>query len=455
VNLALNEYESERGMSDKVCVIGAGVSGLATIKAFKDAGIAFDCFDVASDIGGLWKYQSDNGVAASYRGLHINTSKQMMQFADYPMPESLPQYPHHRDVWKYFSDYADQFDLRPAISFRHRIDHVEPINRGANGYDVTVTNLDSNETTTQRYARVVVANGHHWSPKMIEFPGQFDGEITHARNYDAPDQYALKRVLVVGIGNSAVDIAAETSYVSEQTFLSTRRSAWVLPRFAFGKPIDQFDTPIGARLPLWIKRAMYRTVVAVAVGNQENYGIRKPKHKLLCEHPTMSSALLERAAHGEVIVKPNIKQLLGDRVLFEDGSEEQIDCIVMATGYYIKFPFFDEDMVSAPENQISLYRRMIHPDYANLYFVGLFQVLGAMMPIAELQGKWIAKLVDGTVSLPDSDSMRQIIEKDKTAMARRYVNSTRHTIQVDYWPYIFELRKAVAGKLDRSRQVKS
>ena len=120
-------------MSGKVCVIGAGVSGLTTVKALKDAGIALDCFDVASDIGGLWKYHSDNGVAASYRGLHINTSKQMMQFADYPMPEALPHYPHHSDVWKYFSDYADHFDLRPSVTFRHRVDHVEPINNGADG----------------------------------------------------------------------------------------------------------------------------------------------------------------------------------------------------------------------------------------------------------------------------------------------------------------------------------
>lgn len=441
-------------MSDKVCVIGAGVSGLATVKALKGEGIEFDCFDIASDIGGLWKYNSDNGVAASYRGLHINTSKQMMQFADYPMPETLPHYPHHSDIWKYFSDYADHFNLRPTISFRHRVDHVQPGNHGDDGFGVTVTNLETNETTTRHYGHLVVANGHHWSPKMVDFPGRFDGEITHARAYDTPEPFSGKRVLVVGIGNSAVDIASETSYVSDQTFLSTRRSAWVLPRFAFGKPIDQMDTPIGARLPLWIKRAIYKSVVAIAIGNQENYGIRKPKHKLLSEHPTMSSALLERAAHGEVVVKPNIQELRGDRVLFDDGSEEQIDCIVMATGYYIKFPFFDEGVVSAPDNQISLYRRVVHPDYANLYFVGLFQVLGAMMPLAELQGKWIAKLVNRTVWLPDRDTMRQIIDKDQAAMARRYVQSSRHTIQVDYWPYIFELRKAIAGKLDRSKQVK-
>jgi len=435
--------------NNQVCVIGAGVSGLATIKALKDAGVAYDCFDMASDIGGLWFYHSDTGMAASYRGLHINTSKKMMEFTDYPMPESLPEYPHHSDVWKYFCDYVDHFGLRPTITFRHRVDHVEPIDNGAGGFNVTVTDLQTEESTTNHYQHVVVGNGHHWCPKMVEFPGQFDGEMLHARDYDTPRPFTDRRVLVIGIGNSAVDIASESSYVAEKTFLSTRRSAWVLPRFIFGRPTDQLDTPIGARMPLWLKRMIYRSMVAMAIGNQENYGIPRPKHKLLSEHPTMSSSLLERAAHGEVVVKPNIKELRGDRILFEDDSEEQIDIIVQATGYYIQWPFFDKDVLSAPNNQVSLYRRMLHPDFENLYFVGLFQVLGAVMPLAELQGRWVAKLVTGEVKRPDRDTMLSVIEKDKAEMRKRYTDSTRHTIQVDYWPYIFELRKAIAGKLDQ------
>ena len=439
-------------MADKVCVIGAGVSGISAVKALKEEGIPFDCFEMSSEIGGLWRYENDNGQAASYRGLHINTSKKMTEFSDYPMPEDWPHYPHHTQLWQYFNDYCEAFGLRERITFRTEVEYVEPLGDpgGNDGYRVTVRDLGSGESRTEDYRAVMVCNGHHWSPKVPEFPGHFDGEELHSREYSVPERFENQNVLVVGIGNSGVDIATETSYVSRQTFVSTRRGAWILPRFVFGKPSDAaLDTPAGAKLPLWAKRAFYHAVLKVVVGDQESYGIPKPDHKLLSEHPTISTALLERAAHREVIFKPGIRELRGDRVLFTDGTEEEMDAIIYATGYFVEFPFFEKKFVNTEGNQISLYRRIVHPDYSNLYFTGLFQVTGSAIPIVELQAKWVAGLISGRLGLPDRDKMLEVMEEDRREMKKRYVGSTRHTIQVDYWPYIFELREALENKLDK------
>ena len=444
-------------MSSKVCVIGAGAAGLTAVKALLAEGVPFDCFERASDLGGLWRHGTDGGHTAAYRGLHINTSKKMMEFSDHPMPAELPEYPSHRQVFRYFSGYAERFGLRDAISFRHEVDHVEPVDGGAGGFDVTVTDLDAAggdgesgaATRTERYRAVVVCNGHHWSPKRPDFPGSFDGEELHSFEYDQPEPFRGKRVVVVGIGNSGVDVATEVSLVTDQTFLSTRRSAWILPRFILGRPADHWDTPSGANLPLWLKRAVYSGLLKLSVGDQEAYGVRKPEHKLLGEHPTMSSALLERAAHGEVVVKPNVAELKGDRVRFEDGTEEAADAIIYATGYDIQFPFFDPGFLSADGNQITMYRRVAVPDVPNLYFVGLFQVVGAMMPIAELQSTWVAGLLTGRLQLPDRAAMDRVIEEDQAAMRARFTRSERHTVQVDYWPYIFTLREALTNRLDK------
>lgn len=306
-------------------------------------------------------------------------------------------------------------------------------------------------THTEVYRGVVVCNGHHWSPRQVRFPGSFTGEPLHAYDYDAPEPFAGKQVLVVGIGNSAVDIAVESSYVAARALLSTRRSAWVLPRFAFGRPIDELDRPASRHLPLWLKRLLYHGVLRASIGDQRRYGIPRPRHRLLHAHPTLSSALLERAALGAVVVKPDITELCGNRVRFADGSEEPVDVLIAATGYAIAFPFFDPGVLAVPDNQVALYHRVVHPDLAGLYFIGLVQVIGSLLPVAELQARWVAGLLSGRLGLPDRATMLHVIVEEQRALRRRFTDSSRHTIELDYWPYLHTLRQALRGELDRAR----
>ena len=400
-------------------------------------GIPFDCFEKGSQVGGNWRYMNDNGMSSAYDSLSINTSRRIMEYAAYPMPEHYPDFPTHREIAAYFDDYVDHFGFRDRIRFRTEVTRVE---RAQGGWAVT---LDDGSTTT--YGSVFVANGHHWDPRWPEppFPGDFDGEVTHAHHYKTPEGYEDKNVLVLGIGNSACDIAVETSRVSKQTFLSMRRGAWVIPKYFGSTPSDELAPEwISAIVPFPVQRAAFMRQILKTVGHPTDFGLPEPDHKLGEAHPTISSDLYLRIGQGRVQVKPNIERLEGDSVRFVDGSIEPIDRIVYCTGYKISFPFFDHDLLDPSEdNRIELYRRVVHPDLHGLYFIGLVQPLYAIMPIAERQSEWIADVLEGKVTLPGRETMLREIEKDRKAMDKRYVTSKRHTIQVDGPPYMRQLAR--------------
>jgi dimethylaniline monooxygenase (N-oxide forming) len=432
------------GGDRRICVIGAGSSGISSCQVLHARGIPFDCFEVGSQVGGNWRYENDNGMSSAYRSLHINTSRRSMAYSTYPMPEDYPDYPDHFQIAQYFDDYVDHFGFREHIRFRTEVTKVEPA--ADDRWRVEWRELDTGATGNRIYDAVMVANGHHWDARWPEppFPGQdsFEGEQLHVHDYREPEVLRGKRVLVLGIGNSATDLAVESSRNADETFLAMRRGAWIIPKYIRGKPTDELATDLMTRVPLAVQRAFYRRTLKLAAGDPMDYGLPEPDHKLAEAHPTISSDLLPRLGHGDITVKPNIAEFTGGRsVRFQDGSTEQIDLIVYCTGYKITFPFFDPQLLDAPDNRIPLYRRVVHPDLPGLYFIGLVQPLGAIMPLAEAQSEWVADLIEGRAQLPSAARMREVIAREDRRMARRYVASKRHTIQVDFHPYLRTLRR--------------
>lgn len=443
-------------MSDKICVIGAGSAGLTAVKALKEQGLNFDCFEMGSDIGGNWRYNNDNGRSSAYASLHIDTSKERMQFSDLPMSDEYPNFPHHSQVLEYFEQYTAVFGLRPHITFRTRVEQVHPQPAPQTGYAVTIKNIDTGQTETRHYRAVLVCNGHHWHERWPHFPGEadFQGTRQHSHTYRKATPFQGKNVVVVGIGNSGVDQACDIAHVAQQVYLSTRRSAYIIPRYIMGKPTDKWVTPRNASYPFFITRFLYKLLLHVAVGNQENYGVPKPKHQLLSEHPTMSAELLNATSRGDVIIKPNIKQIHAHQVEFEDGSIVDADAILYATGYKISFPFFDPAFLNVEkDNNIALYRRVVHPDHDGLFFIGLIQPLGAIMPLAEVQAKWVAALLAGECALPSTATMYQEIAQNQRKIEARYVKSARHTIQVDFYPYLQQLQEEIVAGRKRNTAV--
>jgi hypothetical protein len=182
-------------------------------------------------------------------------------------------------------------------------------------------------------------------------------------------------------------------------------------------------------------------MLKVYQGDMERYGLPKPDHRLGSAHPTVSDDILSRMAHGTITAKPNIAGLTRDGVRFADGSEVQADIVVYCTGYKVTFPFFDPGFIAAPDNDLPLFRRTFHPDVPNVFFIGLLQPLGAIMPLAEHQSSWVADFLAGRYALPPDPELRADMEQERTRMRRRYVASKRHTMQVDYDDFLVALEK--------------
>lgn len=414
------------------CVIGAGISGLTTGKALSDWGLPYTCFEASDDIGGNWYFGNPNGRSSAYRSLHIDTYRDSVSFRDMPMGEEYPDYPHHERIRSYINDYADAFSLRDQIRFQTPVKHAERKSKG--GWSITLE-----DGSDQEFDFLVVGNGHHWDPRFPDFPGSFDGETLHSHHYLSPTEpldLTGKRVLVVGIGNSAVDIVSELSRkgVADKVFISTRSGAWVMPKYLFGQPLGKL-VKTNPRLPVKLQRFLARPLPYLASGRMEDFGLPRPNHEFLEAHPTVSSELLLRLGSGDAVAKPNVEELQGDSVRFEDGTVEQVDAIVYATGYKITFPFFDPEFISAPENRFPLYKRIFWPGIDDLAFVGFAQTVPTLFPFVELQSKLVARYAGGDYALPSKGEMEQTIQSDHLRHYGQVTDRPRHTMQIDWYIY--------------------
>ena len=432
-------------------MIGAGSSGITACQNLDERGVEFSCFEKGSDVGGIWRYRNDNGMSAAYRSLHINTSREMMEYSAFPMPVDYPDYPGHAEIAAYFEDFVDHFGLRDRIEFNTEVVSVEPVE---SGWMVTVEGPEGRRT--ESFTDVMVCNGHHWNPRWPEpaFPGAdgFTGEQIHSHDYKTPEILEGKTVLILGIGNSATDIAVESSRVADRTLLAMRRGAWIVPKYIFGIPTDRLTTfaPM-TRMPLGVQSAMMRLTLRLTQGRITDSGLPMPDHRPLHAHPTVSDELLGRLGHGDITVKPNIDRFEGGTVFFEDGSSEDVDVVIFCTGYRITFPFLDSSVIDVTDNQVELYKRVVPVDRPGLYFIGLVQPLGPIMPLAEAQASWVADLIAGAGALPDRSEMARDIALERSAMDRRYVSSKRHTIQVDFDRYLRTIGRERRRSRDRVR----
>ncbi|MGH2853112.1 MAG: flavin-containing monooxygenase [Solirubrobacteraceae bacterium] len=423
----------------RVCVIGAGLCGITCAQALKVRGIPFDMYEKGSYVGGLWRYENDNGLSSAYESLFINTSKKRMQYRIFPMPDDYPHYLHHTQLAEYSNDYVDYFGLRDDIRFRTEVTQVSPAEDGE--WEVTTS---SGSCLT--YAAVAICNGHHCKPRWPQMPGHFTGQEMHSHDYRTSDGFEGKQVVVVGFGNSAVDIAVETSRVSGMTYLSVHRGAHVIPKFVKGKPTDHLSTPLTTRLPWAVRRIIqYRPALKVINGDLTKFGLPIPDHKLGEAHPTISHDLLSRIGHGRITPMPGIAELLDDKVRFVDGKVVDVDAIIYGTGYDIVFPFISSDILTVEDNKIQLYQRMIHPDTSGLFFIGLVDVFGAIQPVAEAQAGWMCDVLQSRIRLPNREGMQQAIIKTARKMEKRFVPSPRHTIQIDTLPYMRALENQRRG----------
>ncbi len=431
-----------------VAIIGAGCSGFTTAKRLADFGIPFTIYEASDDIGGNWYFNNPNGMSACYTSLHIDTSKYRLAFEDYPVPDDWPDYPHHAQLLQYFHDYVDHFDLRQHIRFNTRVEKA--VRGDTGGWTLTLSDGE-----VAHFDALAVANGHHWAARIPDYPGSFTGEQIHSHNYRspfAPIDCIGKRVLVVGMGNSAMDIASELSQrpIADKLFVSARRGVWIFPKYYQGQPLDKNPAP--AWMPKAMRQWLGGRMVRKLVGKMSDYGLPEPEIGPFESHGTVSGEFLLRAGSGDLTMKPGIERLDGDGVVFTDGSREQVDAIVWATGYDIKFPFFDDPALQpdAENKPPALFKRIMKPGVPDLFYMGLAQPLPTLVNFAEQQSKLVGAYLAGQYVPPSDAEMLRIIAADEDYYTGQYYAARRHTIQLDFDHYVRALKKELAAGAKRA-----
>lgn len=437
--------------SSKYCIIGAGASGITAAKNLKQLGIAYDHFEREDDVGGNWYFGKPN--SSVYKSTHLLSSKPLTQYTDFPMPAHYPDYLRQDQVCEYLRSYAKHFDLYPNITFNTSVEKVERTDDGL--WDVTLSTGE-----TRRYAGVVIGNGHHWDAKYPDFPGTFNGQTLHTKYYKTPDVLVGKRVLVVGAGNSGCDLAVEAVHYADKVFHSMRRGYYFIPKFVFGKPVDQVaETALKMRVPLPIRRFTNTLLIRAVLGNPQNFGLPKPDHKLLEAHPIVNSQMLYHVAHGDITPKPNVRELCGDQVLFEDGTLEDIDLIIYATGFNISFPFIAPEHLNWGGVGPRLWLHAFHPQYDNLFVVGMLQPDSGLFWLMDMQAQVIARFIRAqTVDPLAAAEFRQMKAGAQPDIRGgvKHLNSARHYLEIAHFPYkqvLLKLRDKVFGRVGAGVEV--
>jgi hypothetical protein len=421
----------------RVAVIGAGPSGLACARHLLQVGLRhFVVYEKNADVGGNWLYSPTPGHSSAYAGLCAITSKRMSAYEDFPMPDDYPEYPRHDLLLAYFRAYARRFGLYDFIRFHTEVRQLNPID--GDRWQVTLA-----DGQTETFDYVLVASGHHWDPYVPAWDGTFEGTFLHSHEYREPEPFRGQRVLVIGGGNSACDIAVEVSRVARFTAISMRRGYHVIPKFVFwGLPADVLYARMQF-IPRWVRQRLIRLALWLLVGSPERYGLLKPDHDVFQTHPIINSELLYSIRHGRVHPRRDVRRFEGSRVHFTDGTVEEYDAVIAATGYRISFPFLTPETVQTflppGRDEVRLYLNVFHPRYRNLCFIGLIQPNGCLWNLADLQARLVANYIVGHYRLPDR--LEEAIEAAVRRHRRRYVSTPRHMLEVDWHEYRRLLRR--------------
>ncbi|XP_025079569.1 dimethylaniline monooxygenase [N-oxide-forming] 5-like isoform X2 [Pomacea canaliculata] len=425
----------------------------------KEDGFKVTVIERTGEIGGLWTFREhDYGVM---RCTHINVSKYNYCFSDFPFPEDVADYPHHSDMAKYIVNYAQHFNLVELISF-HTI--VTSVIRKGEKWEVVIKSVEDQGHTPQGTEVIycpflIIASGHHAKPSLPKFLGQetFKGEIIHAVDYKDPLTNGLvgKRILIVGIGNSAVDSAVDCTTVGrcKSVVISTRSGAWIIPNYIFGFPVDLYACRAFFLLPWRWANFILERIIKFVSGDPRRWGLN-PKMRALQTQPTVSPTLIHHIQRKNIKIVPNIAKIDGDTVHFVNGESGQFDNIIYCTGYKIDLPYLADDMHSKVldegSNNIKLYKNVFSPALGpSLAFIGFVQpASGGVLTMSETQARWFGQICRGRVQLPQKHLMEMDMEMEMVAQKDRWYSSARHTIQRDPIVYNDEIASFFGAKPD-------
>ena len=437
--------------SRSVAVIGAGASGLCAARYCKQAGFDVTVFEVGTQIGGLWCFNNDSGRSSAYSTLHINTAKNLTNFSDFPFPPGTQPFPSHKDMHAYFERYVEHFGLRPLIRFNSRVTSVRP-NEGAKGRSARWI-VETERNNGGVFDAVVVASGHLSKPWRVDKLAAFTGESLHSHDYKEPYPFVGKRVCIVGFGNSACDIASDLATTTPCTVMVARSGVRIAPKLFLGMPFTDLTSHLNHPLiPQWLARAITNGLIRMIQGPVERLGFKPLRGR---SHALSNATIVQHIAYRRVEVKHDIAAIEGRLIRFSDGSAEEFDTLIAATGYEVDFPFLSDAVLPVRDNAVELYNRIVPPDWPGLYFIGLLNLNGAANQAYERQAPFIVAVEAGEAVLPTPDEMRLAIKRKAEWVRRHYPHTPRHTMEEEPVPYFRELRASLRAARRRARSTRS
>lgn len=432
---------------EKIALIGAGPSGLAGARNLQKHGVPFQGFEAHSDVGGLWDI--DNPRSTVYHSAHLISSKRTTEFTEFPMADTVADYPSHRELRRYFTDFADRFGLREHFRFNTRVLRVEPVSDAPDTRWRVTIDTGTGEPETAEYKGVVIANGTLAEPKRPQFEGCFDGELLHTSDYKHPELFKDKRVLIVGAGNSGCDIAVDAVHYAKSVDISVRRGYYFVPKYVFGKPADTLG---GKRpLPPWLKQRVDATVLKWFTGDPVRFGFPKPDYRMYESHPIVNSLVLHHVGHGDIGVRGDIARLDGHTVHFKDGSVRDYDLILAATGYALHYPFIDRELLNWQGMAPRLYLNIFSPRFENMAVLGMIEASGigwqGRYEQAELLARYFRAKAAGS---PKAAALRAAVQGPPPDLSGgyRYLQLERMAYYVHKDTYRAAVRSASAALAD-------
>uniref|UniRef100_A0A8U7MYI9 Flavin-containing monooxygenase n=1 Tax=Corvus moneduloides TaxID=1196302 RepID=A0A8U7MYI9_CORMO len=426
----------------RVAVVGAGVSGLTATKCCLDEGLEPTCFEQSQDIEGLWRYTEhiEAGRPSLYLSVISNSSKEMSAFSDFPFPEDFPVFLPNAQFLDYLQRYAEHFSLREHIKLGTTVVSIRKHADFATTGQWNVVTEAGGKQTSHVFDAVMVCSGNFSEPSLPLhcFPGieRFRGQYFHSRQYKHPDIFQV-----------------EASRVAAKVTISTTRGSWLLSHvFEHGYP---WDMVLNTRLMSLIKTNLPRPLPWWLLNyklnqrfNHENYGLQ-PEKSCLVREPVLNDDLPSYILTGRITIKPGVKEFKDNSVVFHNCTEEEpIDVVVFCTGYNVSFPFLEESVVMVENKHASLYKYVFptHLQKPTLAVLGLIKPLGGIMPVAEMQARWVSRVFKGLCQLPSQSVMEKEVNEQKKNQVRWFGLTFDEVLKTEWLVYLDTLASFIGAK---------
>jgi cation diffusion facilitator CzcD-associated flavoprotein CzcO len=264
----------------------------------------------------------------------------------------------------------------------------------------------------------------------------------HACSYKSADVFRDKRVLIVGCGNSGADIAVDAVHQARSVDMSVRRGYYFLPKFLFGKPVDTLGGKL--KLPRPLKQRLDAWLIRAVMGKPSDYGLPDPDYRMYESHPVINSLVLHHLGHGDIRPRPDISAVSDHTVTFADGSQADYDLILTATGYKLHYPFIERQYLNWQHGDApSLYLNAFHPDYDNLFVMGMVEATGLGWEGRNEQAEMVALYIH---QLKAGKSSAKKMRQRKKDQADRRLDGGYRYLQLERMAYYVskdEYRRAV------------